>query len=260
MRDQDALLWQAFTGERVPRTVRQLVTAAGSIRRAARLTGCADSTLRRRLQKEDKAQKELASVASQIQVIGSVKEAAEAGGVSAGTLYKWRKQEQEGRPFSKRQQSRMARLQRASAKAQQAKAGPVKKDPVVAKLRKAVLGDAQARQSAIKPLRAARISQAGARFQSTGQVSVISTDGQKDTRERRLDLEMSGSAMRKGMQQWLAGGDSKSVREKLSDGFTDHYLAMESHAGAAGARWEFDNFQSLTISRNTPGEPRWGEE
>ncbi|MGW5121634.1 helix-turn-helix domain-containing protein [Streptomyces noursei] len=236
-----------------------MVNAAGSIRRAARLTGCSDSTLRRRLQKEEKAQKELAGVAAQVQMIGSVKEAAEAGGISPGTVYKWRKQEQEGRPFSKRQQSRMARLQRAAAKTQQDKAGPAKKDPVVAKLRKAVLGDAQARQRAIKPLRAARISQTGARFQSSGQVSVISTDGKKDTRERRLDLEMSGGAMRGGMQQWLAGGSSKSVLEKLSDGFTENYLAMETHADAAGARWEFDSFKSLTISRNTADAPKWGD-
>ncbi|MFI5752427.1 helix-turn-helix domain-containing protein [Streptomyces sp. NPDC051644] len=258
-KSQLALLWQAFTGEKAPSSVRDMVNVAGSIRRAARLAGCSPSTISRRLKQEAAAAEAIGSVEAQINMVGGTKQAAEAAGVSERTVRRWRQQEREGRPHGKRQQRHIDQLQRAAKKAQAAESKVPATDEVRAKLRQGVLGDAEARQRAINPRRAARISKSGARVQYKAIVSVISTDQMHDTRERDQDLEVGGEVMKGGMQAWLNGGSADTVLGKLSEGFTDNYLQSHEGAHASGAKWQFDAFSRLTIGQNTPGATKWGD-
>ncbi|MFF2902736.1 hypothetical protein [Streptomyces sp. NPDC057966] len=257
-KDQLALLWQAFTGDKAPTTYRAMVDAAGSVRRAAQLAKCSPTTIRRRLKREADSVATISTVKAQITAVGGVRAAAAAAGVSERTIRTWRQQEREGQQHGTRQQKRMDKLQHAARKAQTA-AAPAPKDDVRARLRQGILQDAQARQQSINPRRAARISSSGARMQYTAQVTVISTDQMTDTRERTQDLEVNGDVMQGGMQAWLDGGSDKTVLGKLSEGFTNGYLHSNTGAYASGAKWQFDSFSQLSIRQTSPGSMKWGD-
>ncbi|UNZ22322.1 hypothetical protein [Streptomyces sp. 891-h] len=254
VKNQAAILWAGLTGKRPPRSVGEIVSAVGGTARAARLAGVAQRTVQKWRKEERDA---TSSVRGMVRTVGGRQQAAAAAGVSERTIRDWERQERRGRTPGPRQQARMDRLRQAAATAHTRK---ISDRSGVGRMQEAVLDDAQARQQAISPRRAARIARSGGRVQMHADVSVISTDPlDPDRRDRKnIDVELRGPVMDETMSEWMSGGDSNSVLGKMSDAFTKHYLHSEANAraaaGEAGARWEFHAVRGMKISQATPGE------
>ncbi|MDJ0345875.1 hypothetical protein QMK19_35165 [Streptomyces sp. H10-C2] len=264
MKNPTLLLWQAITGKSAPRSVTELVDAAGGTEKAARLAGVSPGTVRgwrrQEVAAKEAAQAAGADVRSAAAALGGTAAAAAAAGVSERTVRRWAQQERDGRAPGRRQQAHIDRLRAAAVKAHevQAKAQAAHKapNPRKSKLLNGVLNSAEARKRAVSPRRAQRIATGGARVQMKAYVTVISTDQMEDNRYRdQIDVEFRGEVLREPMQAWLNGESGKDVMGKLGNSFTDHYLHAEAGARAAGAAWRFDNVRQMTISDPTPGAP-----
>lgn len=264
VKNQLAILWRGFTGKAPPRSVGDVVAAAGGTGAAARLAGVAQRTVQKWRREEQRA---TGSVRGMVTTLGGTAQAAAAAGVSERTVRRWQQQEREGRAPGPRQQARISRLQQAAVSAHTQKA---QQNPRVQRMQQGVLGDAQARQRAIGNRRAARITQSGARFQSYAHTSVISTDHLVDDRLRTMDLELEGGILNDPLHEWMGGGDEGAVLDKLGQAITQHYLQTDENARAAnfrgdadfrpggrGAQFQFNDVRGLEISQRTPGAQAW---
>ncbi|WP_202240029.1 hypothetical protein [Actinacidiphila reveromycinica] len=229
IRDQAAVLWQAWIGD-LPRTVADRVRLMGGAARAADAVGVSPGTVRRWVRDERQA---TTTVTGAIKTHGGVDEAARAAGVTPRTIRAWARQEARGRVPGVRQAKHIAKLTAAAADKR------VSDQPTgnAAKLARAVLSSPTARQSAMNGRRAARISNSGAHVAIRAKVTV-DTGKRKDERWRDISVNFSNDAMGPATDAFLAG-DNTGTLDALNNLFGERY--------APGTGWKFTEIRSMEI-------------
>ena len=237
IRNQAEVLWAAWVGH-LPRTIRERVEVLGGARQAAEAAGVSPGTVRRWIREEERAMP--TTVDKAVKEMGGIEEAARAAGVKPRTIKEWMRNERRGRTPGRRQAAHIAKLTKAATDKH---FGAQRLTGNQAKLHDRMLASPAARQRAISPQRASRMSTSGAHLTINAKV-VVDTGRRRDERWREINMNFRDDVMAAPTQAWLGGDDAGAV-QKLGDAFGQHY--------APGTGWAFGEIRSMEIGRFSPG-------
>ncbi|MFH8993151.1 hypothetical protein [Streptomyces sp. NPDC017940] len=237
IRNQAAVLWQAWIGKQPPRTVREGVDLVG-VDEAARIAGVRPRTIKDWLRREERAIPR--TVGQAIQEMGGVDQAAQAAGVKPRTIREWLRGERRGRTPGQRQAAHIGKLTDAAKKQHIERQKPTGNQ---AKLTNGVISSPKARQQAMSSRRAARMSNSGAHLSMSAKVTV-DTGRRKDERWRNISMNFRDDVMSGPTNSFLNGDDAGAIG-KLGEAFGEHY--------APGTGWQFGEIRGFQIGEFNPG-------